>query len=572
MSLDSPDGIAGAGESRDEISLLSAAISDVLSGAMHPGEFRHRRVIHGIYPVRGAADRYLIRVRIPMGRPMAAHLIALAEAAERFTPGRFIHLTTRQDVHLYGIEIRRIPEALMFLAERGLSTREACGDTVRNIVVCPYAGISRDEPFDVTTCAEALGRWLLRNPLGQRLPRKFKIAFEGCAREDHVGLGIHDVGARATAGPDGKPGFLITLAGGLGALPRTGVELEPFTPVSGLAPTVEAALRLFDRLGDRQKRGRARMKFVAERMGAIAFREAVIAERQTVIATSSGRRLVLPDADVVPSGSSGDIGRDGFPEWPGALRQRQTGSLALPVKVPLGDVTAMQLRQLAGLVGDTGAEIRFTPAQGMILANLAEERVGEVSERLRPAGFYPPASVALTRCAGTDTCTVGTTRVRALAALLERELSSLSDAVGPGAANITVKISGCANGCGHHLLADIGLQGVAGNAGGRLAPFYTLFLGGGIRQEGGIRLGGQVGRVPVRRVPEAVRQVIRMLRAELCDGERPVEAFERLGVGPFAERLKELIDPLAQAFTDEDFFDLGPPDPFPPSRTDLKAP
>jgi sulfite reductase beta subunit-like hemoprotein len=208
----------------------------------------------------------------------------------------------------------------------------------------------------------------------------------------------------------------------------------------------------------------------------------------------------------------------------------------------------------------------------MVLANLAEERVGEVSERLRPAGFFPPASVALTRCAGTDTCTVGTTRVRALAALLEIELSSLTAAVGAGAADITVKISGCANGCGLHLLADIGLQGVAGNACGRLAPHYTLFIGGGIREGRDVRLGTPVGRVPVRQVPEAVRGVIRILRAEMRDGERPGETIVRMGDGPFAEYLKEFIDPPAQAFMEEDFFDLGPRELFPPSRMGPKAP
>ncbi len=571
MNPDSPDGSAGTGESRDEISRLSEAVSDVLSGALPPEEFRHRRVIYGIYPVRGASDRYLIRVRVPLGQPTTAHLLALAEAAERFTPGRFVHLTTRQDVHLYGVEIRRIPEILTFLAGRGLSTREACGDTVRNIVVCPYAGIARGEIFDVAPYAEALGRWLLRNPLGQVLPRKFKIAFEGCAREDHVGLGIHDVGARAVVGPGGRTGFRITLAGGLGALPRTGIELEPFTPVPGLAPTVEAVLRLFDRLGDREKRGRARLKFVAERMGVDAFREAVFSERRAVIATASGGRLILPEDNAVSTDSSGNAG-DGFPEWPGAQRQRQPGRAALPLRVPLGDVTARQLRQLAEIAGETGTEIRFTPAQGMVLANLAEGRVGEVSARLRPAGFFPPASVALTRCAGTDTCTVGITRVRALAALLETELSSLTAAIGAGAADITVKISGCANGCGHHLLADIGLQGVAGNAGGRLAPHYRLFIGGGIRGGGDVRLGTPVGRVPVRRVPEAVRRAIRVVRTEMRDGERPGEAIDRMGVGPFAECLKEFIDPPAQAFTEEDFFDLVAREPFPPSRMGPKTP
>jgi ferredoxin-nitrite reductase/sulfite reductase (ferredoxin) len=411
---------------------------------------------------------------------------------------------------------------------------------------------------------------LLRNPLGQRLPRKFKVAFEGCAQEDHAGLGIHDVGARAVVGPDGRFGFRITLAGGLGALPRAGIELEPFTAAPDLASTVEAVLRLFDRLGNRENRSRARLKFVAERMGP-AFREAVFAERRAVIAAMSGRRPVLPEAKAVSDGSPGGAGI-GFPAWPGARRQRQPGRVALPIKVLLGDVTSVQLRQFSELVGETGTEIRFTPAQGMVLSGLAEERVGEVSERLRSAGFSHPTSAALTRCAGIDTCTVGSTRARALAALLENEPSSLASSAGDGAAEITVKISGCANGCGHHLLADIGLQGVARSVGSRPSPHYLLHLGGGIRRGGEIRLGIPVGRIPVRRVPEALRRAIRIVRTEALDAEPAGETIERLGVSPFAEALKDLIEPPSQTFADEDFLDLGPPEPFPPSRTGPKAP
>lgn len=556
------------GVHRDEIGRLSEAVSDYLSGAMDPGEFRRRRLIYGIYPVRAGADRYLIRVRIPLGRPAPTHLIALADVAERFASTRSVHLTTRQDVHIYGIEIARIPEVLTFLAERGLTTREACGDTVRNIVVCPYAGIARGEVFDVAPYAEAMGRWLLRNPLGQRLPRKFKISFEGCGPESHAGLGFHDVGVRAAAGPGGRRGFRVLLAGGLGALPRPGIELDPFTPVRELAPTVEAVLRLFDRLGDRENRGRARLKFVAEKMGARAFREAVIAERRLVAATAPGDRLTLPEEDAGSNAPSTDRD-DRFPEWPGAFRQRQQGRAALPVRVPLADVSAGQLRRLAELVARTDAELRLTPAQGIVLANLAEDRVGEAAGMLRAAGLFPPAPVVLTRCAGTDTCTVGITRVRALAVLLERELAAqLADADG-GLADITVKISGCANGCGHHLAADIGLQGVAGNAGGRLAPLYAIFLGGGIRPEGDVRLGAPIGRIPVRRVPEALRRTIGVVRAETREGERPSETIARVGTAPFAGCLKDLVDEGGLA--EEDFFDLGPPGPFPPARPGPKT-
>lgn len=145
-------------EIRAEIKGVAQAIEAVRSGAISPEEFRRVRVIQGIYPIRGGTDRYLLRVRIPLGRPAPSHLRALADASDRFTSGRPVHLTTRQDVHLYGVTVREIPEALTFLSEKGLTTREACGDTVRNIVVCPFAGIARDEPFDVSPFAEALGR------------------------------------------------------------------------------------------------------------------------------------------------------------------------------------------------------------------------------------------------------------------------------------------------------------------------------------------------------------------------------------------------------------------------------
>jgi len=255
------------GAVREEIRQIAESIDALLTGKMGPDEFRLRRVIQGIYPIRGGTDRYLLRVRVPLGRPSTENLKTLASVADRYAQGRAVHLTTRQDVHIYGVHVREIPEALAFLAAGGMTTREACGDTVRNLVVCPLSGIARDEVFDVAPCAEALGRHLLRNPLVQRLPRKFKIAFEGCAFGDHVGLRYNDVGARAALSPAGVPGFRVSLAGGLGALPRAGFDLEPFTPSGRLVSTVEAVLRLFHRLGDRERRGRARLKFVAGAMG-----------------------------------------------------------------------------------------------------------------------------------------------------------------------------------------------------------------------------------------------------------------------------------------------------------------
>jgi sulfite reductase beta subunit-like hemoprotein len=559
-------------EAAVEIAEIAEAVRDLLAGTLPPAEFRRRRVINGIYPVRGGADLYLLRVRIPLGRPSPPDLETIADVADRFTPGGPIHLTTRQDVHIYGVQLREIPEALSVLSAGGLTTREACGDTVRNIVVCPFAGIARDEVFDVAPVAEELGRLLLRNPLDRNLPRKFKIAFEGCASGDHVGLGYHDVGARAALSPDGAPGFRLFLAGGLGALPRAGFELEPFTPAADLGATVEAVLRLFDRIGDRQRRGRARLKFVAEALGPDAFREAVLSDRALVAASSSGRRLFLPEPEPLPIGAV-HRARSGF-AWAGVIAQRQEGLAALPVRVPLAELAPDILRRLARLSEDAGAQVRLTPEQGLLLANVPFGDVSRTARELAGMGLFPPAEVALTRCAGADTCTIGTTRVRGLASLLETEILAHRERSGGAEAAVSLRISGCANGCGRHMIADIGLQGTGRKIGGRLAPHYTLYLGGGADGNGAAPFGIPLGRIPVRRVPDAVRRVLALCRAERTDGEATGDTIRRLGPAPFAEALKDLFEPSPESFLDADFSDLGTvgPAPFPPDRSVPKAP
>lgn len=563
----------GTGEEvRSEIARIADAIEALAAGTIGPEEFRRRRVIQGIYPVRGGTDRYLLRIRIPLGRPAPSHLRAIADAADRFAGGRPVHVTTRQDVHVYGVEIRSIPDALAFLADAALTTREACGDTVRNTVVCPHAGIAPAEIFDVSPYADALARHLLRNPLGQQLPRKFKIAFEGCAGVDHVDLACHDVGARAILSPDGIPGFRVTLAGGLGALPQAGVELEPFTPIGDLVPTVEAVLRIFDRLGDRERRGRARLKFVARKLGEEVFREAVRTERENVRAAPPGARIALPEPVVSP-GIHAASGAE-VPEWPGAIPQRRPEIWTLPARVPLGDLSPEQLRRLAILADRAGSGVRFTPWQAILVTDVPDVLVRDAASELRAIGLSPLSGTTLTRCAGTDTCTIGTTRVRPLAARIEKELFPEPDAAFFSEPVATVKVSGCANGCGRHMVADIGLQGAGRWASGRIAPHYMLFLGGGQDENGGIRFGTRVGRIPARRVVEAVKRILDVLRRDAMPGVCAGKTISRLGTDPFIAALGDLLEPSPESYSEQDFLDLGITGsvPFPPDRTGPKAP
>lgn len=557
--------------SRSEIAGIAHAVETLRSGRISPDEFRRRRVVMGIYPIRGGPDRYLLRVRVPLGRVSSRHLRALAEAADRFSSGGGVHLTTRQDVHLYGVEMERLSEALSFLAGAGLTTREACGDTVRNIVVCPFAGISPGEAFDVSPYARLLGAHLLRHPLGRRLPRKFKIAFEGCLEADHVGLPFQDAGIRAVVSPEGGPGFRIHVAGGLGALPQAGLPLEPFTPVSRLWPTVEALLRIFDRLGDRTNRGRARLKFVAGAMGDDAFRRLLFDERGLAESSGPAGGPAFPEP-VLPEGE-GLRGQGGLPAWPGAIRQRQADRIAFPVRIPLGDISPDRLRRLADIAERAGAEVRITAAQGILLADIPEGEADRVVVSLRIAGFSPPSAVSLVRCAGTDSCTVGITRVRGLAALLEEKIPSLETSMrrrGP----VTVKISGCANGCGHHRICDIGLQGAVRNVNGRPAPHYMLHLGGGVMEDGTALLGIPVGRVAARRVPDAVERLLVLLEEEGKDGESVLETFARLGKDRCAAPLKDLLEETPEHYGEEDFLDLGSagPERFPAVMPGPKSP
>lgn len=557
--------------SRSEIAGVAEAMEAFLSGAISPDAFRRRRVVMGIYPMRGGPDRYLLRVRIPLGRISPRQLRALAETADRYATGGGVHLTTRQDVHIYGVEMRRLCGALSFLAESGLTTREACGDTVRNTVVCPFAGISPDEVFDVTPYAQALGARLLRHPLGQRLPRKFKIAFEGCRGVDHAGLPFQDMGVRAVVSPEGRPGFRIHVAGGLGALPQAGLPLEPFTPVSRLWSTVEALLRIFDRMGDRTNRGRARLKFIAGAMGAEAFRRLFFDERETVQTSDPGCGPALPEP-LVPK-SMPTPAQDGLPTWPGAIRQIQADRLAFPVRIPLGDISSGQLRSLADVTERGRGGMRFTPAQGILLVDVPESEADRVAVSLRDGGFRPPSEASIVRCAGTDTCMVGITRVRGLAALLEEKVDS------PGTTSrrrrpVTIKISGCPNGCGHHLVGDIGLRGVARNVGGRLAPHYMIHLGGGVKEDGSAFFGSPIGRVAVRRVPEAVERLLALLDEEGKDRVRAGDTFARLGKDRCATPLKDLLEESPEHYGEEDFFDLGitSPEAFPAVTAGNRAP
>ena len=229
-----------------EIARFAEEIERLESGAGDPDDFKRFRLENGVYGIRGTTDRHMVRVKLPFGKIEPDQLETIADLAEEFTPTGIAHITTRQDFQLHNVRRSDLVVVLRRLAEAGMTTREACGNTVRNVTACPYAGVSASEPFDVTPYASAVAQYFLRNPINQNLPRKFKIAFEGCD-EDHARTGIHDIGAvariRTREGKEER-GFRLYIAGGLGAQPRSATLLEDFTPVDQLIPTAEAIIRV----------------------------------------------------------------------------------------------------------------------------------------------------------------------------------------------------------------------------------------------------------------------------------------------------------------------------------------
>jgi sulfite reductase beta subunit-like hemoprotein len=466
------------------------------------------------------------------------------------------------------VPLAEAPAFMRALGEVGLTTREACGNTVRNVTVGHCAGVCPREAFDPTPHADAVARFLLRNPMNQNLPRKFKIAFSGCA--DDTGLtAIHDVGARAAVRTiDGRTirGFTILLGGGLGPAPRLAEALEDFTPADELLVTVAAIVRVFDRHANRDNRNLARLKFVVKKLGLDAVRALVVKERETLrLALAS----LLPAIDVWeerPPAGAGHGGPGPLPRDPEAARwlatsvtrQRQPGWAAIDIRLVRGDATGAQLRAIANVARDHGdGSVRATNQQNLTVRFVPFGALGPVYAALREAGLVAPGAerlVDVTSCPGAETCQLGITSSRGLALALtetiERDLPDLADE-----RSVRIKISGCPNSCGQHHLAGIGLYGGARKFHGEAAPAYQLLVGGRVGAD--TRFARPLARIPARLVPDAVRTLLTVYRRDRSAGESFDGFADRVGFDHLAALVSpwtELPPPLE---TPEAYLDWG---------------
>lgn len=581
--------------SESEIDEFVATLDKFERGELSPDEWRAYRLVRGTYGQRQEGDVQMIRVKIPQGILNAEQLEALADVAETYSRG-FGHITTRQNLQFHFMKLHDVEPAMRRLAEAGLTTREACGNSVRNITACPYGGVAADEVFDVSPYAEALTRYLLRHPLSSSLPRKFKIAWEGCP-EDHALTPIHDLGWRARLGEaEGATarGFRVTVGGGTANLCRSASLLYEFLPAAEILNVAEAILRVFHRLGDRDHKNRNRMKFLLKELGWERWREEFEKElhafraeggaslsfdperpaaeeapewvrpappptpivRQRAAGARTRGPGIVPDARALLPSMNGDYFR-----WrrTNVLLQKQPGYAIATVTVPLGDLTGEQMRVIGDLALAYGdGTVRVTAEQDLLFRWIPVAEISGLYRRLAASGLGLPdaGTVAdVTSCPGAESCRLAVTQSRGLGKFLGDHLRARPDLVA-AAPDLQIKVSGCPNGCGRHHIAGIGFQGSSRRMGSSVIPQYLVLVGGGV-DDRGAQFGKVAARIPARRTREALDRLLALYQAERSGQETATEFFRRLDSG----RAREVLVDLEQMSPDDalpsDFVDLG---------------
>jgi sulfite reductase (NADPH) hemoprotein beta-component len=565
-----------------------------------PDEWRRFRLLRGTYGQR-QDDVQMLRIKIPQGILTASQMRALAGVATSYSRG-FSHVTTRQNIQFHFVPLSVAERAMRELAAEGLTTREACGNSERNITGCPYAGTSQNEIFDISLYAEALTRYFLRHPLSGVLPRKFKIAFEGCTT-DHAYASINDIGWRARI-ENGRRGFRVTVAGGTSILPVSGYVLYEFLPVEEMLDVAEAIVRVFHRFGDYEHRQRNRLKFTVRALGWEAFR-ARFEEALEEFRTEGGAPLLLP-SDVLraedapdwvpaPAPSIQDVQTraatpvtgpgitptavrlrplpDEYLRWMrnNVSAQKQAGYCHVTVRLPLGDFTSGQMRVLADLSEAYGdGSMRLTIEQNVLYRWVRTESVAPFYQRLVAAGLSAPDAGTLSdvvSCPGAESCRLAVTQSRGLGLMLTEHLSARPDLVDMVPSG-HIKISGCPNGCGQHHIASIGFQGSVRKLAGRAVPQYFVLVGGGCTDEGVAHFGKVVSKVPVHRLTEAMDRLLDLYRQQRQPDEELGAFFRRIPPASATEALKDLAQLLPTEARPEDYVDLAETHTFAPEVMD----
>jgi sulfite reductase beta subunit-like hemoprotein len=540
-----------------EIEDFEREVERFRNGEWEEAQFMAYRLKQGVYGQR-QADQQMMRIKAPFGGLTADQLDVLGKVAAEYAPLKKGHLTTRENIQFHHIFLDDTPEIMRMLGDVGLSTREACGNTVRNVTGSAAAGVAIDEVFDATPYAAAYARYFLRHELSGIMPRKIKTAFSGGPSDDSV-VGIHDVGFISKM-KDGERGFKMVMGGGLAILPREAPVLYEWISVDDYLHTAEAALRIFNRSEEERKnRMKARIKFLIDRIGIDEFRDQVEEELKgdwvepidlDALLWTEDESVDAAPADLKAAAEvSFDDVSDEFKEWhrTNVVPQKQDGYNMVHIVLQRGDLFAHQWSPVAEIVREfAGGRVRIDIQQNMVMRWVRTESLMEVWERLTEIDLARSGAHTITdvvTCPGTDSCKLGITSSMGLNKALTDFLDTY-DTSDPLVNQMHIKASGCPNSCGQHHIADIGFHGAVIKGKGGQVPAYELFLGGDYQiGDGKVRIGTRIkARVPAKKAPEVLKGLLDNYQADREEGEKFPAYVQRMGTGYFEEYLADFRD------------------------------
>lgn len=506
-------------------------VGKYLKGETKPISFKAYRVPMGIYEQRQEGV-FMVRIRIGAGLVLPGQLDRIAELSKKHGNG-IIHVTTRQDIQIHEVAIEDTPDVLEGLLEVGLSARGGGGNTVRNVTACSRAGICPNEQFDVAPYAIAAAEYLLQNRTSFNLPRKFKLVFSGCS-QDCAFASVADLGFFAV-NENGKKGFSVYAGGGMGGSSCVAVKIEDFIEAGEIFKVAEAVKRLFDKHGDRSNKHKARLRFVLARVGYDEFVR--LYKEQMKILEAEGLSDIVPDIRDVGSGpgalADGSENNNGF--GCNVMEEKTLGRYSVRLRLKLGDISADNLMKVAGIAEHFGSRpIRTTQQQDLLICGVEQKDLKSIARKLMQIGLDPAADTGpkVVACAGAATCKLGLCLSRGLASAISEKLKEVE--IGDADSDTTIRISGCPNSCGHHLIASIGFQGRAKRVNGRLMPCYDVMAGGKIFQ-GRSKLAERIGTVPAKLIPEMLSEAFAAGAMDVEGLERIVKKFDNFSSADFSE-------------------------------------
>ena len=551
-------------EVREEIEAFAAEVERLNRGEVGDDDFKRFRLQQGIYGQRQDGEQ-MVRTKLPAGRMTSDQLQSIADFSEKYSHG-ILHITTRQDIQLHYVKIDDVPQGLEDLAQAGVTTREACGNTVRNVTACPKAGTCANEVFDVAPYALAVSQYLLRKDLTQNLPRKFKVTFGGC---NGCGLApINDIGLKAVIQNEVR-GFRVLIGGGLGSFPHAAKHLLDFIPADNMLQMCEAIVTIFDKYGDKRNRNKARLKFVVDKLGLDKIKE-LYEEEYAALGTKTYPAIELfAEGNPEVGGYQPNNQHDSDPEFTlwknrNIEAQKQEGFNNVQIKLNLGDFTVPQAKALADIAAKyAGKVLLCTVNQNLMIPWVKEDAFGAVFAELKNIGLHKAGTEEIrdiTCCPGSETCNLGITASRGLVQELNKEMESGFE-TSKDLDHVSIKASGCPNSCGQHHVASIGFHGGAKKINGVLTPHYEVLLGGRISEDEAV-FGTSVIKIPAKNAPAAMKLSLEDYKAGKQDGETFGEYFDRQGKAHFRDLLSPLKDLPDIEQSPQSYIDYGSTEKF----------